>query len=111
MDIISEFPKITQSPVRIHNELTAIGMMANGTLPPQTILIGVHRPLMNLHLCQVSSLDQDFRPVGNGMVFRKRWPYTKILDYYFLEVNQRANRSGASSADIMILDEKREYRE
>ena len=60
--------------------------MANGELPPETVVVGVHMPLRNLHLCQVTTLDQDLRPVGNGMVFRKGWPYTKVLDYYFKQV-------------------------
>ena len=60
--------------------------MANGELPPGTVVVGVHMPLRNLHLCQVTTLDQDLRPVGNGMVFRKGWPYTKVLDYYFKQV-------------------------
>ena len=51
-----------------------------------TVLAGVYKPLKHLFLCQVATLDRDFRPIGNGMVFGKRWPYTKIMNYYFLEV-------------------------
>ena len=61
-------------------------MMANGELPSGTVVVGVHMPLRNLHLCQVTTLDQDLRPVGNGMVFKKGWRYTKVLNYHFKKV-------------------------
>ena len=51
------------------------------------VLAGIYKPLKHLFPCQIATLDQDFREIGNGMVFRKGWPYTKILNYYFLEVN------------------------
>ena len=54
--------------------------------PPCPVLAGIYTPLKHLFLCQVATLDQDFRAIGNGMVFGKHWPYTKILNYYFMEV-------------------------
>ena len=63
-----------------------VTMMANGELPSGTVVVGVHMPLRNLHLCQVTTLDQDLRPVGNGMVFKKGWRYTKVLNYHFKKV-------------------------
>ena len=66
-----------------------VAMMANGELPSGTVVVGVHMPLRNLHLCQVTTLDQDLRPVGNGMVFKKGWRYTKVLNYHFKKVPKR----------------------
>ena len=78
--------KIIGSPVTIQHATEGVTMMANGELPSGTVVVAVHMPLRNLHLCQVTTLDQDLRPVGNGMVFKKGWRYTKVLDYYFKKV-------------------------
>ncbi len=51
-----------------------------------TVLIAIYEPLRNSHVCDVSTLDKDYRPVGNGMVFAKGWAYTELFNYHFLKV-------------------------
>lgn len=56
-------------------------------LLPKSVLIGVYQPLSvsQSYPCQVRSLPKDFRTVGNGLVFRKHWPYTELFNHYLLE--------------------------
>lgn len=52
------------------------------------VLIGVYQPLSTRaeYPCQVTSLPVDFRQVGNGFVYQKDWPYTRLFNYHFLKV-------------------------
>ena len=51
-----------------------------------TILVAVYEPLKNSHACKVANLHKEFRHAGNGMVFKKRWAYTKLFNYHFSKV-------------------------
>ena len=45
----------------------------------------MYEPLKRRYPCKLTSLDKDYRAVGNGFIFRKKWPYTKIFNYHFLK--------------------------
>ena len=36
--------------------------------------------------CAMSSLPTDLRPRGNGLIFRKEWPFTEMLNFHLLKV-------------------------
>jgi hypothetical protein len=52
-----------------------------------TILIGVYEPLKNSQVCQVATVDKNYRHAGNGLVFKKKWAYTNVFNFHMLKVN------------------------
>ncbi len=38
--------------------------------------------------CKVTSLNYDYRPLGNGLIFQKGWPLTKLFNYHLLKMEE-----------------------
>ena len=52
------------------------------------MLFAVFQPIetMDVYPCIISSIKQDYRKVGNGMVYQKDWPYTKLFNHQLYKV-------------------------
>ena len=50
---------------------------------------GVAQPihLLKEYPCQLQSVPGDYRKIGNGMLFQKHWPYTKIINHHLYNVS------------------------
>jgi len=57
---------------------------------PSAVLIAVFQPLTTheSYPCEVTSLPIDLRPRGNGLIFRKNWPYTQLFNYHLLKMHE-----------------------
>ena len=42
---------------------------------------------MHEYPCTITSVPRDYRKIGNGLIFRKGWPYTKLINYNLLKVS------------------------
>ena len=57
------------------------------------ILFGVYQPIEVLpeYPCEFTSLPIDYRKLGNGMLFQKDWPYTKLINHQLYHVSVKSN--------------------
>ena len=39
--------------------------------------------------CQLASVPVDYRKIGNGLIFQKDWPYTRLFNKHLNEVLER----------------------
>ena len=52
------------------------------------LFYGVFQPikLRPEYPCSLMSIPRDYRKIGNGLLFQKQWPYTKLINYHLLKV-------------------------
>ena len=52
------------------------------------LLLAIFQPIekLDVYPCTISSIKQDYRKIGNGMVYQKDWPYTKLFNHHLLKV-------------------------
>ena len=54
--------------------------------------IGVAQPIIHVvkeYPCKLGSVPGDYRKIGNGMLFQKDWPYTKLINHHLYNVRLR----------------------
>ena len=50
---------------------------------------GVAQPIIHVvkeYPCKLGSVPGDYRKIGNGMLFQKDWPYTKLINHHLYKV-------------------------
>ena len=54
------------------------------------VLFGVYQPiqLYKEYPCLIGSVPVDYRKIGNGLIFQKNWPYTKLINYHLYKVRK-----------------------
>ena len=45
--------------------------------------------MMPEYPCQLASVPVDYRKIGNGLIFQKDWPYTRLFNKHLNEVLER----------------------
>ena len=57
----------------------------------RTIVISVAQPLFLLpeYPCEVTSVKHGFRKTGNGMIYQKDWPFTRLFNSEILQLSER----------------------
>ena len=45
--------------------------------------------MMAEYPCQLASVPVDYRKIGNGLMFQKDWPYTRLFNKHLNEVLER----------------------
>ena len=62
---------------------------------------------MHEYPCTITSVPRDYRKIGNGLIFRKSWPYTKLINYNLLKVSSmhEFTFSEAHHSYLQLLEE------
>ena len=54
----------------------------------KNLFLGVYQPIKILpqYPCDVLSIPKDYRQVGNGLIFQKKWPYKSLINFHIRKV-------------------------
>ena len=75
------------------NERDLLRKVKNGSLEHYILPFEVFQALHYLPewSCGISSVKVDYRPITNGLIFRKNWPFTELINHHLLILKERGH--------------------
>ena len=70
--------------------------LMDGTLPDDTLVFAAYQPLQysSAWSCDISSINVDYRKMGNGLIFQKNWPFKAIINNELLKLKEEGYLDG-----------------